>query len=529
MTRYLWILLAYVVFGLVDLSPVYAQDTEIRLNNWAEGAPGTDNGASREYYNRVARLRWDNFLGDWADADGTAQGDIPWAEAPVSTISTWAEWDVTSLVQAWLNGTYDNQGFFIRGLTNGVAFNFRSKDFAQAEFHPHLVIEVDGTSTVIPVLVDTYLEESTFASLGDSQRLRVSVNRPTLVRFDLRTINPGTEIDAATLKMYPYEKFGNGAARIGIFRSNQTHSVPNRPVVMGLAQQFPGDVGIETHPDVAFVERWDADGWESGGWLLPNPSNYFYELTDEHKISGKGLKVEIRQGRHNGINAQYWFESQLGYEPEEMYFRYYVRLADDWDVQVQTGHKFPGWGAKRDGGANGGANTTGFNGWSERGHFFATVPEGNPAANHTALGTYNYHVDKPGLFGTNTYWQDNYGGLIEKNRWYCIEFYLKLNTVDEALENEAGQVPAGRKDGIMRAWVDGRQVYEGTNWRWRHVNRLKIQHLWFLVHHGGTDTATADYHLYFDNLVVATSYIGPRVEGGGDTDPPAAPQNLRVQ
>ena len=519
-----------VALGWGDLPLVEAQDTQIQLNNWAEGAPGTDNGASRDYYNRAARLRWANFMGDWADATDQPQGDTPFSTALVSGVNSWISWDVTNLVELWRTGTFSNQGFFLRNIAGNLSLNIRSKEFSDTSFAPQLEIIQNGESTILPLIADTYLDETTFASLGDSQRLRISGARPTLVRFDLGGLEEGTPVESATLKLYAYESSGSGTATIGVFRSNQSNVVPNRPVTMGLAENYLDDVGIETHPDVVFVERWDAEGWENRGWVIPTPQNYFYELTDQYKISGKGLEVEIRQGRHNGINAQYWFENNLGYEPEEMYFRYYVRLANDWDVQVQTGHKFPGWGAKRDGGANGGATTTGFNGWSERGHFFINVPEGNPAANHTALGTYDYHVDKPGIYGTTTYWQDNYGGLIEKNRWYCIEFYLKMNTVDEALEDEANQVPAGRKDGIMRVWVDGKLSYEATNWRWRHVNRLKIQHLWFIVHFGGTETAPENYHMHFDNLVVAKSYIGPRVSNGsGDSDPPEAVQNLQVQ
>ena len=94
----------------------------------------------------------------------------------------------------------------------------------------------------------------------------------------------------------------------------------------------------------------------------------------------------------------------------------------------------------------------------------------------------------------------------------------------------------GETDGILRAWVDGRLAYERTDWRWRHVDTLKIEQIWMNVYHGGTAVSPYDQHLYVDNVVVADRYIGPmnaelpeepENPGAGSVqdDPPAAPQD----
>ena len=64
-------------------------------------------------------------------------------------------------------------------------------------------------------------------------------------------------------------------------------------------------------------------------------------------------------------------------------------------------------------------------------------------------------------------------------------------------------------DGVLRAWVDGRLAFEKTDLRFRDVDSLKVEEVWMNVYHGGTAPSPRDQHLYIDNLVIASSYIGP--------------------
>ncbi|MDP6721691.1 MAG: hypothetical protein QGF59_23690, partial [Pirellulaceae bacterium] len=61
----------------------------------------------------------------------------------------------------------------------------------------------------------------------------------------------------------------------------------------------------------------------------------------------------------------------------------------------------------------------------------------------------------------------------------------------------------------IRAWVDGRQAFEKTDIRFRHLNKLKIEQIWMNVYHGGTKPSPYDQHLFIDNVVIARTYIGP--------------------
>ena len=54
-----------------------------------------------------------------------------------------------------------------------------------------------------------------------------------------------------------------------------------------------------------------------------------------------------------------------------------------------------------------------------------------------------------------------------------------------------------------------RLAYERTDWRWRDVDTLHLEQIWMNIYHGGTDVPRTDIHLYIDNVVIATEYIGP--------------------
>lgn len=72
-------------------------------------------------------------------------------------------------------------------------------------------------------------------------------------------------------------------------------------------------------------------------------------------------------------------------------------------------------------------------------------------------------------------------------------------------------------DGKQAMWVDGKLVAEFTGIRWRNTDEVKVNCLW-LQHYGydpGDPTRgkwKEQQTVWFDDVVVATAYIGPRVE-----------------
>ena len=106
--------------------------------DWAEGTDSLDDGATRDYYNRGGLLAWDNFLGDWTDASGLAQGGAAYAVANVvdDDSDRVIDWDVTALARQWADGVHRNQGMLLRDVGGNGPIDFRSKEHpVDAERH----------------------------------------------------------------------------------------------------------------------------------------------------------------------------------------------------------------------------------------------------------------------------------------------------------------------------------------------------------------------------------------------------------
>ncbi|MFC1596845.1 polysaccharide lyase [Planctomycetota bacterium] len=230
-------------------------------------------------------------------------------------------------------------------------------------------------------------------------------------------------------------------------------------------------------------------------WGLATTPKRVDQVSDDSKrgfepLRGKALRVRIDSGGHYGLSMAFAFKKRLGYEPEEVYFRYYLRLADDWDPR--RGGKLPGFGGTYGRAGWGGRPVNGRDGWSARGLFLGQK-EGR-----TPIGFYCYHMDMKGRYGSNWVWDRDELGLLENNRWYCIEQYLKLNA-------------PGRPNGILRGWVDGKLAFENRNVRMRAVDTLKLESVWINFYLGGTWTAERDHHVFVDEVVISKRPIGPLV------------------
>jgi hypothetical protein len=211
---------------------------------------------------------------------------------------------------------------------------------------------------------------------------------------------------------------------------------------------------------------------------------------------GKALKIRIDEGGHYGLSLSYQFKKQLGYEPEEIYFRYYLRLADDWTPK--RGGKLPGIGGTYGRAGWGGRPVHGDDGWSARGQF------NGQKDGRTPIGYYCYHMDMKGRYGSGWIWDKEERGYLANNRWYCIQQYVKLNT-------------PGVADGILRGWVDGELAYEKTDIRFRSTDRLKIETVWINFYLGGTWTSESEHHAYIDEVVISKEPIGPLSTMASDT------------
>ncbi|UCC99575.1 MAG: hypothetical protein JSW66_06755, partial [Phycisphaerales bacterium] len=257
------------------------------------------------------------------------------------------------------------------------------------------------------------------------------------------------------------------------------------PGEIGVAAKYVLDDGLEKDPDVIVFTDFESDAWReiwSGGQRQTVSVVAKDDELGFEPLQNKALRVKVTKGDHYGASIEYKFQQRTGGEPEEIYFRYYLRFASDWNPR--RGGKLPGIGGTYGRGGWGGRPSNGRNGWSARGQF------GGQRDGKTPTGFYCYHADMRGRYGNSWIWERDKLGYLENNRWYCIEQYVRMNTPE-------------KNDGILRGWVDGKLAFEKTDVRMRDVPELKIQCIWVNLYHGGTWAAGSDDHLFIDNVAVA--------------------------
>jgi hypothetical protein len=482
------------------LLTLYASCAAAAVNDWPEGDESPATGATREFYNGAAELPWDHFMGDWRDQQGSSQGNAWFARAEVLDEDTprFIEWDVTDLVRQWLAGEFPSQGFFLRAIGGEGTTRFCSREHPRASLRPQLLITQRNQIHSLPATADTFLDESTYRSQGLQDQLRVSTTgQNTLIRFNLASINGTGRVSKAVLRLHTTAQYG--AVVVAVFRCQQGQNVEPSEPLQGLAASYPGDAGVGDDPHVLFTAGFEEQDWAER-WTETGVMSVIDSIDEDSArefapLQGKALRVRIAKGANGALNTVWKYQRESGREPTEAYFRYYLRLANDWNQTLQGG-KLPGFSGTYGRAGWGGRRSFGQQGWSARGLFQRTIPAGNPLAGRTPIGTYCYHADMQGNFGSHWLWQIGYRGYLENNRWYAIEQFLKLNT-------------PGEQDGVIRAWVDGRLAFEKTNIRFRHNPKLNIEQVWMNVYHGGTKPSPYDQHVYIDNVVIADKYIGP--------------------
>ena len=469
-------------------------------------------GATCDRYDFAAGIAWRNRLGDWQDRDRQSQGERAFAEAIVSDIGgeRAVEFDITSLVREWRDGTRPNFGILIRDVSRaGGTTIFHSREAADASLRPSLALTLaSGRRADVTPSADTYLVCTTVRSLGTANRFQAGRDANAVLRFPV-AIDANDPIERAVLRLTTTAR-QYGATRLGVFALDPALDLPRAERVAGLAARYGKDSGIVRDPDVLVAEDFESASWPARWSHVGSTPTFEAVAKDDNlrfePLAGKALRVNVAKGQHLGLNMTYRFRDKTGREPDEIWFRYYLRFADDWRPTIDGG-KLPGIAGTYNRGGWGGRKSDGENGWSMRGGFRKVIASPHPLAGGTPIGTYAYHPEVRGTYGEFWPWSLDGGGVLVNNRWYCIEQHVKLNT-------------PGRHDGVLQVWIDGVPAFERRDIRVRDVDDLHIEEIWLNVYHGGTAVSPHDQHLFIDNIVVARRYIGPMGGAGAPAETP---------
>lgn len=197
-------------------------------------------------------------------------------------------------------------------------------------------------------------------------------------------------------------------------------------------------------------------------------------ISDPLNEKGNVLKVAYPKGtvgpQTNGIQ----FIKSLP-ASNEYYLDYYVFFEEGFDFR--QGGKLPGL-------TSGGSTYTGGNhpdngeGWSAR---YMWVKKGEAIV-------YFYYVDMKSKYGDAVKSQINF----ETGKWYRLTQRIKLN--EDNLSN-----------GIMQVWIDGKEVINNTDIRYRLWGKGDIDSFYFSTFHGGASedwSPQVDSFALFDNIKV---------------------------
>lgn len=231
--------------------------------------------------------------------------------------------------------------------------------------------------------------------------------------------------------------------------------------------------------DANWKQQWQVSSQKDWGWenttIVPDPSGRFSKvLRVAYPAGSASPEVSRSEGAPLG-GCQ--FLANLGIQPiDKLRLSYFVRFSENFNFV--KGGKLPGlFGGTAN---SGGGIPNGTDGFSTRymwrragaGEVYAYLPTSKESGTSLGRGSWSF---KPGV-------------------WYFLEQEVILNQ-------------PGEKNGRVRVWVDGVQVFEQTKLTFRTTSALKINGLFFSTFFGGSDDswATPDaVYADFANFSVST-------------------------
>lgn len=228
-----------------------------------------------------------------------------------------------------------------------------------------------------------------------------------------------------------------------------------------------------------------SESFNSSSWSSHLRVSHGDRISRVSGYRGTGLRHRfVTSTNHGGI----W--TKFLPDPTALYYRYYVKFGSNWDPN--TSGKLPGVAGLYGSSAAKGGKYGGSRAWSAR-MFWSS----RSTANDTRIGYYVYHIDqqRQGTASANYGDGDLWNASLKRNRWYCIEGQVKMNTL-------------GKADGMLRGWVDGRPVFSRTNYRFRSRSSVAIDRLWGDLYFGGKPRPDHTMDVYIDEVSVRTGRVG---------------------
>lgn len=299
----------------------------------------------------------------------------------------------------------------------------------------------------------------------------------------------------------------------------------------GIAAEHPGDKGIADDARVLFVEDFNADSLDAVAerWETFENAESMSLSADVPQGSGDGKSLLMTHVGGKGTGAQLYRRLPPGHE--RVFARWYVKF----DRDCAPIHHF-------------GTHLGGFNPptpWPQGGA--GERPRGDrrftsgvePFGNRWRWDFYTYwqgmHVHGDGRYWGTPFLAQAEQPEVERGKWICVEMMLKMNDpadasngeqafwidgklwrVGEQIASHVGEgFPKGRwHGGWWHPDTESDTAFEG--FRWRSTEDLAVNYIWTYLYITRAPRGHVS-KVWFDNIVVATEYIGPlRPEGSAN-------------
>src|SRR5689334_22237147 len=273
----------------------------------------------------------------------------------------------------------------------------------------------------------------------------------------------------------------------------------------GIAAQYPGDEGIEKDPRVLFVEDFETGTLEEtaarwGGHRVAGT----WDLSDDLAATSPGKKsMHITVGPDGPKNhsGAYLYTHTRGVD--KLHSRFYVKFHEKhgylhhFVMVIADREPTPwpkGWAGNKPAGDD---------------HFISSIEPWSDWGKVAAPGAWNFYSywqdmkpDGRGAYWGNSFWAN--GDAIPRGQWICVEAMVKANSPGEA-------------NGEQAFWIDGKLVGHFKGIRWRSTDLLKLNSFWLQYdvddnsakHNNDPAPKEREYEIWFDDVVLATDYIGP--------------------
>lgn len=439
---------------------------------WHEGTDKLP-GATWQYSYSAAKLAWQQPMGSWFDSKQQYLGNSAYSEADAAVSKTpyLLNWQLQPMLAQQQIKPGQKLDLLLRNQPGSKGTTeFYSKE--QNSLPPQLKLITNKRTISLDATMDTFLDKSTFRSLGTRPQLKVGPANVALLQFAIPLLAEGEQLTNASLQLETYRQYG--ANRIGVY-------------LLAEPEDKPTDPPLTASNHIVFSEDFSNRRWSSR-WHDISARNRAERVTAPQRPEQQALKVNFTPSQHLALDMSIRMKQLLPDEPEALYFQYDLYLADNWFSDRQGG-KFPGLAGTYQQAGWGGRSADGSNGWSARGQFGDTIVSNDTLNNTTPIGFYAYYPANGQRYGAAFYW-DKAISKLQPGRWYTITQYVEMNT-------------PGQQDGILRAWVDNIPVFENTAIRFRDTPELKIERLWMNFYHGGTAKPSKNMDLYITNILLA--------------------------